>query len=332
MPAGAPLRKVVLSLGPADRAYIRFAFSPSWECVSALRAWKDPSRHVLLLPWITRVRSAVAAMDWEPLASIAMAPRGAIPDFLAPPPDTALPELSDELKALRDAPPAVVRAEIEIAFGGRVPRELQTALEKPTQFLARLSELLEEFWRRALAPEWGLLRSRLEGEVLFRARALAMGGLDELFSEMHSDISYRDGHLTVHTDSYWDGKKRGRGVLLVPSIFSSPDVFLTVRPPWRPTIVFTARGIADLWSDSERTSAETLKLLLGASRAKVLVRLNRPQTTIEVARALALSPAAASEQITILFRAGVLERTRIGQRVFYTLNEKGKAVINALRP
>jgi DNA-binding transcriptional ArsR family regulator len=327
----APLRKVTLRLDPADRAYVRLAFSPLWECVAAFRAWMDPGRHALLLPWISRIKPAVSRRDWEPLTSLAMAPRGAIPDFLAPPPTTPLPEINEELASLRSVSADVVRAEIEIARRGDLPRDLQTALKQPASLLMRLASLLEEFWQRAVAPEWGLLRARLEGEVLFRARALAMGGLDELFDGMHSDISYHNGQLTIRTDSYWDGKNRKRGLLLVPSIFSSPDVFLTVRPPWHPCIVFTSRGIADLWSDSAQTSPDSLKMLVGASRAKVMFRLFKPQTTIEVATGLKLSPAAASEQMTKLWRAGVLERTRIGQRVFYSLNDKGKLVLSALR-
>ncbi len=141
---------------------------------------------------------------------------------------------------------------------------------------------------------------------------------------MHSDISYRSGHLTIRTDSYWDGKRRKRGLLLVPSIFSSPDLFLTVRPPLHRCIVFTSRGIADLWSDSLQTSPDSLKMLVGTSRTKVMFRLFKPQTTVEVATALKLSPAAASEQMTKLWRAGVLERTRIGQRVFYCLQREGQ--------
>lgn len=40
-------------MGPADRAYVRFAYSPLWECVAAFRAWMDPGRHALLLPWMS---------------------------------------------------------------------------------------------------------------------------------------------------------------------------------------------------------------------------------------------------------------------------------------
>ncbi len=135
----APLRKVTLRMGPADWAYIRFAYSPLWECVAAFRAWMDPGRHALLLPWITRIKTAVSHMDWEPLTTLAMAPRGAIPDFLAPPPTTPLPEINDELSSLRNVSADVVRAEIEIARRGDLPHDLQMALKQPTALLKRLA-------------------------------------------------------------------------------------------------------------------------------------------------------------------------------------------------
>jgi len=325
----SPLRKVTLRLTSADRAYVRFAFSPLWECITAFRAWMDPGRHALFLPWMTRVRPALSRVDWAPLSVLAMVSRGAIPDFLAPPPITPLPKLADELATLSRVPDRVVRAEMEIAFPKGLPEGLEQALHQPAAFLARLTSLIEEFWRRAIAPEWRLLRSRLESEVLFRARALALGGLDELFHGMHRDVSYEQGRLTIQTDSYWDGTQRKAGILLVPSIFSWPDVFLCVRPPWQPSINYPARGVADLWVDTGISNSEGLGLLVGRSCAKVVGRLQRPQTTIEIATALNLSGAAASEQVTKLWRAGILERTRIGRRVFYSLNHKGKAILTA---
>jgi uncharacterized protein DUF5937 len=325
----APLRKVTLRLDSSDLAYVRFAFSPLWECVAAFRAWMDPSRHALLLPWMTKIKPVASRVDWEPLSSLALVRRGTIPDFLAPPPSSPLPRLSDELANLRRVPAEVVRAETEIAYPDGIPHKLQAAMKKPSAFLARAADLLEEFWRRAVAPEWGLLRSTLESEVLFRARVLALGGPEELFKGMHRDLRYEDEQLTVQTDSYWDGKKRNRGLLLVPSIFSWPDVFLTVRPPWQPTITYTSRGVADLWSDTNHPTPEGLKRLIGVSCARVMARLQKPQTTTEIGAALNLSNAAASEQITKLWHAGILERTRIGRRVFYSLNESGTTMFTA---
>lgn len=271
-------------------------------------------------------------MDWEPLASLASVSRGTIPDFLSPPPTTPLPRFDEELAGLRRTPAHVVRAEIEIAFPRGVPRGLRSAVENPRAFLLGVAARLEEFWNRALAPDWPLLRSKLEAEVLFRSRALALGGADALFKGIHRDIRYEHGYLTVRTDSYWDGKKRKRGILLVPSIFSWPDVYLTVRPPWRPTIAYTSRGVAQVWSDDENKTAGGAYQLLGRTCAKIIAKLKSPQTTIETATALRLSTAAASEQITRLWRAGILERTRIGRRVFYALNPKGRALLAALEP
>ena len=328
--ATAPLRKVTLKLCPDDLAHVRFAFSPLWECVAAFRAWGDPSRHALLLPWLTRIRPAVSGLDWEPLTSLALVSRGTIPDFLAPPPTTPLPRFSEELASLRRSSPEVVRAEIEIAYPRGLPRTLRQALVDPGAFLSKVVTALQEFWRRAIAPDWPVLRSKLEAEVLFRARALALGGADALFKGIHRDVSYESGCLTIRTDSYWDGKKRRRGILLVPSIFSWPDVFLTVRPPWRPTITYTSRGVADIWRDAGQPTTRTADQLLGRTCTKVIVALKSPQSTIETAAALRLSPAAASEQITRLWRAGILERTRIGRRVFYALNPKGHALLAAL--
>lgn len=328
--ATAPLRQVTLRLSPGDLAHVRFAFSPLSECVAAFRAWGDPSRHALLLPWMTRIRPAVSGLDWEPLASLALVPRGTIPDFLSPPPTTPLPRFSEELASLRQSPPEIVRAEIEIAYPGTLPRALRHALMDPQTFLSKVIAVLEEFWRRAIAPDWPLLRAKLEAEVLFRARALALGGPEALFKGIHRDVSYESGRLTIRTDSYWDGKKRRRGILLVPSIFSWPDVFLTVRPPWRPTITYTSRGVADIWSDARQPSSATAQQLLGRTCTRVITSLKSPQSTIETAAALRLSAAAASEQITRLWRSGLLERTRIGRRVFYALNPKGRALLAAL--
>ena len=328
--ATIPLRKVTLQLCPDDLAHVRFAFSPLWECVAAFRAWGDPSRHALFLPWMTRIGPAVSGRDWEPLVSLALVPRGTIPDFLSPPPTTPLPRLNQELATLRRSSPAVVRAEIEIAYPRGWPRALRQAFVDPQAFLTKLVATLEEFWQRAIAPDWPLLRAKLEAEVLFRARALALGGAEALFKGIHRDVNYESECLTIRTDSYWDGKKRKRGILLVPSIFSWPDVFLTVRPPWRPTLTYTSRGVADLWSNTSQPTTRAAHPLLGRTCTKLIMVLKTPQSTMETAAALGLSPAAASEQITRLCRAGMLERTRIGRRVFYALNPRGRALVAAL--
>jgi hypothetical protein len=326
--ASAVQRVTALTLLSEDRANIRFASSPLWECVAAFRAWLAPNHHSFHLPWVRRIQNAVGGMDWKILAALAIVPRGGFLDFLAPTPLTPFPTFGEELERLKQVPEAIIRGEIEIAYPEGVPPLLERAWKEPSAFANQVAPLLEEFWQRAIAPSWGLLRSKLEGEVLFRARALVLGGLDELFSGLHRDVTYQGTRLTVRAHSHWDGKERKPGLILVPSVFSWPDVFLTVRSPWQLVIIYPCRGIADIWGEGTLKTDPCLKRLVGQSCAQVMATLQVPHTTTEAAAALNRSVAAASEQITNLWHAGILERMRIGKRVFYSLNDKGMAVLS----
>jgi len=318
---------VNIRLQPEDLASVRFAISPLWECIAGFRAWMNPHPPALLLPWRAQVSKTLAEQDWSLLARLALVPRGSIPDFLCPPPVAPMPTLDQELDTLRGAPEDLVRAEVRAAYGGAVPPCLRRTMFQPREFLDRLADLIEEFWQKAIAPHWALLQARLEGEMLYRARTLAVGGVDELFAGLHEDVTLQDGRLVVRTVSHWDRGKRNPGLLLVPSVFAWPDVFLTVRPPWRTAIVYPSRGIADLWEHTSSSCSNGLQQLVGPSCAKVISNLQVPRSTLEMSAAIGLSPAATSEQITKLREVGILERTRIGRRVFYSLNQRGTALL-----
>jgi len=289
----------------------------------------NPSPPALLAPWRAQVSKILLDLDWSLLAHLALVRRGSIPDFLCPPPMTAMPTLKEELDTLRGSPDELVRAGVRIAYPDDLPACLLPAMHQPREFVRQLANLIEGFWQNAIAPHWALLRARLEGELLYRARTLALGGADELLAGLHRDVILQDGRLVVRTVSHWDGKKRNPGLLLVPSIFAWPDVFLTVRPPWRTAIMYPSRGIADLWERTASHCSKGLQQLVGHSCAKVISNLQVPKTTLEMSAAIGLSLAATSEQITKLREVGILERTRIGRRVFYSLNQRGMALLTS---
>ncbi|MFB9840513.1 hypothetical protein [Actinoallomurus acaciae] len=91
-----------------DLLRCRFATSPLWETVNAVRAFVDPRSHPYLRPWWEQVRGAPPAE--MPLA--VQTPRGYTPDFLSPPPREAAPSVEDQLAAVRATPPEQVRAEL----------------------------------------------------------------------------------------------------------------------------------------------------------------------------------------------------------------------------
>src|ERR671936_668721 len=98
--------------GPEDVARVRFAFSPNWELVSSVRALRRPSDHALHLPWVEEARQALRDFEHMPLLLALIPPEGYVPDFFSPPPDTPLPDLDDELAAVRGVPADRVRTEI----------------------------------------------------------------------------------------------------------------------------------------------------------------------------------------------------------------------------
>lgn len=324
--SGAP-RKVTLEFLPEDFERIRFSFSSLWECIAAVKAWQDPNGRLLLRPWMTKFESVLTIGRWDSLTPAVLK----LLDRLVPISAKPLPRFVDELAALLKTNDKVVRAEIKVCFPERLPVGLIEASERPREFLSKVGELLSDFWRLAVAPEWGLLLSKLESEVMFRSRALLLGGLGELFEGMHRNITYQNGSLTVTTESSAAIEQHGKGLRLIPSIFSYPDTSLIVHSERPPILRYTCRGVGNLWEEAGSQSLAGLKTLVGPSCAKAIRELQTSQTTLEIAKALNLSNAAASEQITKLCRAGLLQRTRVGRLVFYSLNEKGRALLGAFQ-
>jgi DNA-binding transcriptional ArsR family regulator len=70
-----------------------------------------------------------------------------------------------------------------------------------------------------------------------------------------------------------------------------------------------------------------LEALLGTQRALILRKLDRPMTAGRIAEALRAVPSAASHHLTILERAGLLERERQGRHVLVRRTARGSEVL-----
>ncbi|GAA1469184.1 winged helix-turn-helix domain-containing protein [Nocardiopsis exhalans] len=117
----------------------------------------------------------------------------------------------------------------------------------------------------------------------------------------------------------------------MPSAFIWPELILISEEPWQPTLVYPARGVGDLWTTTG-SPPEALAKVMGRTRARILTRLNTPQTTRDLARTLDLAPATASASLTALRDAGLLESWRVGREVFYTRSPLGSALVAERSP
>ena len=323
---------VRIELSADDLAEIRFAFSPTWELVmSRFKTLRDPAKHALHLPWVTETRGYLEGRDLGLLFDVTST-NGYVPDFLTPPPDTPFPDIDEELERVVATPPDVVARELLEACDkdAAQPEVLRALAEDPASWLPRLGEQMREYWKVAIEPHWPRIRALLEGDVMHRARQLALSGAELLFSDLHPAVSYADGVVTIDKHHEETVRPEGRGLLMIPAVFDWPGIALLYSQPYQPTLSYSPRGIANLWEPASPTSGGAIDELIGGTRAEILRALEVPMTTTEIAERLHLTPAAVSQQLGLLRRAGVVDAHRQGRGVYSALTPQGRQLLGLL--
>ncbi|MBB4982938.1 MULTISPECIES: ArsR/SmtB family transcription factor [Streptomyces] len=320
-----------LRFGEADPLRIRFAVSPLWETHSAVRVLARPEKQGYHLPWMRRIAGAARELDLRPL-HLLMPLRGHNPDFLYPPPLGPAAAFEDEIAAVREIDPALARDDFARALaetpGAADTVEGRRLLADPAGAVERLAELLRAAWEALIAPEWPRLRALLEADVAYHSRRLAEGGLERLLGELHPAFDWASETATLRVDypGEHDRPLDGQGLVLMPSVFTWPDVVSGFDPPWQPTVVYPARGIGGLWSEPRDRTPEALARLLGPVRADVLCALAEPMGTTALAHLLGRAPSSVSSHLAVLRDAGLLTSRRYGHQVLYERTPLGIAL------
>lgn len=319
-----------LHLTPEDLSELRFAFSPMWETIQSLRVLRDPSRNAFHLSWISRHRDAVARLDLSLLMGLLLPlqAEGYVPDFLTPPPEGPYPDFDAELERVRGVDHAQLRREVEGAFGSRaMPADVRELIDDPDVVLPHLADSLRVYWRTAIEEHWPRIRALLEGDVMHRARVMALEGPAAVFDEMPPDVTYDDGLLQIRRTWEFETHLNGKGMVLVPLAFATPRVFVVIEEPYQPTLCYPPRGIATLWESGSEGDAGALDALLGGRRASILRALEVPLTTSDLADRVGVTPAAVSQQLAMLRESGLVTAQRDGPRVYSKISERGAELL-----
>ncbi|MFI6843973.1 helix-turn-helix domain-containing protein [Kitasatospora sp. NPDC050467] len=328
--------------GVDDLAATWFAYSPLQEAVLSLRARRSAARYPEQQPWITGWRSRYETLDTALLESL-IAPVGFVPDFLTPRPAAPRPDFHAELARLAATPPEVVRSDVLAAYGGDgspLPPVLAGLIDDPAALTARVAEVLEAYWTRCLAPAWWpRARSVLEADIAYRGRMLSERGAEGLFADLDVRLSWRGGVLRL-TDPHPAVRAvgasvdvAGRGLVLIPTL-SGLGAQTDISQVGPPLIAYPARGKAtmaeglDAGLRGDRGGpGGPLAGLIGSPRARLLVLLETPASTTELAHRLGVTPGAVSRHLGALAAAGLLDRTRHGRSVLYRRSRLGDALL-----
>ncbi|MDN3355243.1 DUF5937 family protein [Actinomadura sp. DC4] len=319
-----------LVAGSGDLLRCRFATSPLWETAQAVRAFVDPRSRPYLRPWWERVRDRPPAAELLAVQS----PRGYNPDFLCQPPEGAAPSIEAQLDAVRATPPEQVAAELRRVDPGHCVASavVRVMIEDPGAARDRLADHVEDAWRRLVLPWWPRVRELIDADVEYRSRILAAHGLGHVVGGLHERIRWA-GDAVVIEPAHEDLERPlgGDGLILMPSAFVWPSVTAVVDPPWRPTLVYPARGIGALLGGRAAAPAP-LARLLGRTRALILTDLAEPASTAALAARHGLAPSTVSAHLSALEGAGLLARRRNGHEVRYRRTPLGRALAGGLMP
>jgi DNA-binding transcriptional ArsR family regulator len=321
-----------------DLTTSRFAVSPLWELTHALRLlWEAPSQpgDPVLRPWLMRVRDRYRELTRQADIEViqALNPPGWGTDFLARVPVDLSTTIWDLLDEVRSTPAEQVRLEVAEAMRRQPPMDPRIRRILASDRIAEYAaDVLAAAWRALLEPEWRTLRAILERDVVYRAGQLTSRGWAAALSGLHPDLSWHRGRIELcrwSTDE--DVELGGRGLLFIPSVFVWPRLALTLDPPWPPALIYPARGVAALWQEpgAPRGGTGALGRLIGSSRAAVLLALEEPASTSQLAATLGQSLGGIGDHLAVLRAAGLITRARSGRSVLYRRTAVGDALAAA---
>ena len=151
-------------------------------------------------------------------------------------------------------------------------------------------------------------------------------GPQTAFTGLHQTVRWDHDTLVVHptTKAQADVDLAGRGLLLIPAIFTWPKVWPRTDPPWDPALVYPAAAIAGVWAaDGQGGDAwKHSSAAPGANPARTGPARLHPPTR----QRMEVSAGGISDHLKVLRQAGLVAGRREGRQVIYTRTAKGDSL------
>lgn len=323
----------MIDLGVAELAATRMAISPVSETVACLQQLGGIDRQAVNLPWLRWAQDELARepLDLPWTWPLLVSDRPNWPQFLVPAPRDSGPSIEDDLAALRGTTARQVRLSLGRVFGDELRGTVAELAAHPAAGLKAIAAELRLAHDRLVAPHWPRIRAVLDADVAHRARTLAAGGAEKLFTGLHPDLRWRDGRLSLKGDRERADQLVNLGpggLVLIPVVLGSPYVLIKGNTSTQTTIRYPARGRGALWTAGTRPPPGGTVRLLGRARAGLLEALRSPATTTDLARALGVTPSAVSQHLAVLRETGLVERERSGRQVVYLITALGTSLLD----
>jgi DNA-binding HxlR family transcriptional regulator len=346
---------ITLDMLMQDVEATRLSYSPlvevavSYHALTAYRHVVPPNAQQAR--WMSDAERALQDVELPFLHSLA-SNLGYIPDFLTATPTGTPRTIEEELNDLITTSDVNVRRHLQLLLDKHP--EVQSDVTQhyqmyPHEAIYCLMDEIRLYWDRVLAPHWSQIKGVLEGDILYRARQLAIGGAVAVYQDLGPTIRLtqpalahpQPAHIQINNQcnnaeivqlkiekkfDVWHDIT-GRGMQLVPTAFPCKNAWWQVDEAYTPMLNYPARGIGQ-WKQEISPALQSLELLVGPARASVLVALDIPATTSELARQLHITAGGISQHLDRLQQAGLVQPHRSGRSVYYQLTERGQGLLS----
>ncbi|NRN63762.1 Transcriptional regulator [Kibdelosporangium sp. 4NS15] len=316
---------IEIQLGEVGAHRVRLAVSPLEEVLNAVRLLTRPGRSPAHTRWAIANRSVLAYVDAPELVTLVDGD-WYFPDFLSPPPSDAGTTVEDQLEAVARTPVGQVSLEVGMSAAGRDEGELAGLLADPAKTRDLLAEQLRRCWDVLVKPLWPRIKDLLDTDVHYRTRQFGSGGIAKVLTGLHPGVVVEAGRVLVPTANTARLGLDDRGLLLVPSTFAG-GIGVMMTPPWQPSVVYPARGVATLWEDVPAPEGDPLAGVVGRTKARLLRELAEPASTTTLAQRIGVAPSTISGHVKALAAAGLLSARRSGRSVYYSRSALGDELV-----
>lgn len=327
---------MIITIKDVNLLDTRLAYSPLTELAISRHAFFYNKLNSMPSRWLDEAQQAMQGTKLPYFDALVGHP-SYVPDFLTPTPNTIIRDIDDALEIIRTTDHEIVHADIQTLIrycAGAESEMLHHFLVCTQDALDCLVQEMRFYWVRTLAPYWGRVQAILEGDVLYRARKMALNGKEEVFRNLSSNLVYtNEGEIQIHKKdnpsfpSDYHVDLDGKGLHMVPAVLTGNHFYWQIESQaFAPMLIYTSRGAGNLWAQPVDPHP-ALETLLGAGRASVLQSLIMPSNTGEIATRLHMTAGALSQHLGKLREAGLVEPHRNGRWVYHHLTERGEQFI-----
>lgn len=302
------------------------------ETFGSVRLLRDRDASPAFRRWQLSVRGRLGNQV-GPLAAL-LPVRGPLFDAMSLMGNTAsIDEAADNFMA---APRALMRLELEnIDFRPSHRSWARNLMDGDREARLQVVAALRACHSVTVAPFWSRVRSHLSEVRAAYVGTMANGGVEQLFTTLCGPLArWQPPVLEVVHPHAADIHLNGRGLVIAPTMFSTPQIELLnppLDPARAPTLAVPALRRTSLnttlWEGAGDPPTQSLDDLLGRTRAAVLRATVAGCGTTELARRVNISSATASHHATVLRNARLVTSRQEGKAVLHTATSLGIALL-----